>query len=173
MEDGDQAEEFVGEGSRLRADVVERAGFASFRLGHAVAEQGAKDLEAGVSLVGRGCSLRRVGRPWVLTPAWAYVDHGFQEVPEGLALRCDREVEAELFATGAEYGAFARLHELATPVRLVVTDRAGELEASLALLPEALANVTTTYMAGQNHLVPVERPDLVAGEVADALKTFS
>ena len=69
-------------------------------------------------------------------------------------------------------GAFARLDELITPVRLVVTDRAGELEASLALLPEALANVTTTYMAGQNHLVPMERPDLVASEIQDALGAF-
>lgn len=103
----------------------------------------------------------------------AYVDHGFEEVPEGLALRCRREVEAELFATGSECGAFARLDELTTPVRLVVTDRAGELGPSLALLPEALPNVKTTYMAGQNHLVPMERPDLVASEIADALKTFS
>ena len=102
----------------------------------------------------------------------AYVEHGFQEVPEGLALRCDREVEAELFATGAECGVFARLDELAPPVRLVVTDRAGELERSMAVLPEALPNATTTYMAGQNHLVPVERPDLVASETADALKAF-
>lgn len=103
----------------------------------------------------------------------AYVDHGFREVPEGLALRCRREVEAELFATGAECGAFARLDELTTPVRLVVTDRAGELGPSLALLPEALPDVTTAYMAGQSHLVPMERPDLVASEIADALTTFS
>lgn len=103
----------------------------------------------------------------------AYVDHGFREVPEGLALRCRREVEAEVFAAGSECGAFARLDELTTPVRLVVTDRAGELGPPLALLPEALPNVTTTYMAGQNHLVPMERPDLVASEIADALKTFS
>lgn len=103
----------------------------------------------------------------------AYVDHGFQEVPEGVALRCRREVEAELFATGAECGAFARLGELTTPVRLVVTDRAGELGPSLALLPDVLPNVTTTYMAGQNHLVPVERPELVASEIADALTTLS
>ena len=103
----------------------------------------------------------------------AYVDHGFREVPGGVALRCHREVEAELFSTGAECGAFARLDELTTPVRLAVTDRAGELGPSLALLPEALPNVTTTYMAGQNHLVPMERPDLVASEIADALKTFA
>ncbi|MXZ69765.1 MAG: alpha/beta hydrolase [Acidimicrobiia bacterium] len=109
---------------------------------------------------------------WHPEAFWAYVEHGFEEVAEGLALRCRREVEAELFATGAECGAFARLDELATPVRLVVTDRAGELGPSLALLPEALPNVTTTYMAGQSHLVPVERPDLVAAEIADALQAF-
>ncbi len=103
----------------------------------------------------------------------AYVGHGFREVPEGLALHCRREVEADVFAAGSECGAFARLDELTTPVRLVVTDRAGELGPPLALLPEALPNVTTTYMAGQNHLVPMERPDLVASEIADALKTFS
>ena len=103
----------------------------------------------------------------------AYVDHGFREVPEGVALRCRREVEADVLAPGSECGAFARLDELTTPGRRVVTDRAGELGPPLALLPEALPNVTTTYMAGQNHLVPMERPDLVASEIADALKTFS
>ncbi len=102
----------------------------------------------------------------------AYVDHGFRETPEGLALRCLREIEAELFTTGAECGAFARLDELTTPVRLVIADRSGELGPSLALLPEALPNVTTTYMAGQNHLVPVERPEMVASEIADALKAL-
>ena len=102
----------------------------------------------------------------------AYVDHGFREVPEGLALRCRREVEAELFTTGAECGAFARLDELTTPVRLVIADRSGELGPSLAVLPEALPNATTTYMAGQSHLVPMERPDLVASEIADALKAL-
>ncbi len=100
----------------------------------------------------------------------AYVDHGFREVPEGLALRCTREAEAEVFATGAESGVFARLDELTTPVRLVVTDHSGEpFGRAMALLPGAIPNATTTYMAGQGHLVPIERPDLVASEVQDAL----
>ena len=103
----------------------------------------------------------------------AYVDHGFREVPEGLALRCAREVEAEVFATGAESGVFARLDELTTPVRLVITDHSGEpFGRAMALLPEAIPYATTTYMAGQGHLVPMERPDLVASETADALKAF-
>jgi len=103
----------------------------------------------------------------------AYVDHGFQDVPEGVALRCRREVEADVFAAGSECGAFARLDELDTPMRVVIADRSGPLGPALALLPGALPDATTTYMAGQNHLVPMERPDLVASEIADALKTFS
>ena len=102
----------------------------------------------------------------------AYIDHGFREVPEGLALRCPREVEADLFASGAESGAFARLDELSPPVRLIVTDESGPLGPSLEILPDVLPNVTTTYAAGQNHLVPMERPDLVASEIADALSSF-
>ena len=103
----------------------------------------------------------------------AYIDHGFREVPEGLALRCPREVEADLFSSGAESGAFARLDELSPPVHLIITDESGPLGPSLEILPEVLPNVTTTYMAGQNHLVPMERPGLVAAEIADALGTFS
>ena len=103
----------------------------------------------------------------------AYVDYGFYEVPEGLALRCAREVEAEVFAPGAESGVFAHLDELTTPVRLVVTGHSGEpFGQAMALLPEAIPYATTTYMAGQGHLVPMERPDLAASEIADALKTF-
>lgn len=103
----------------------------------------------------------------------AYIEYGFREVPEGLALRCPREVEADLFSTGAECGAFARLDELSPPVHLIVTDESGMLGPSFTILPEVLPDVTTTYMAGENHLVPMERPDLVASEIADALGTFS
>ena len=103
----------------------------------------------------------------------AYIEYGFREVPEGLALRCPKEVEAELFSTGAVCGAFARLDELSPPVRLIVTDESGVLGPSLEILPEALPDVTTTYMAGQNHLVPMERPDLIASEIAHALEAFT
>ena len=103
----------------------------------------------------------------------AYIEYGFRQVPEGLALRCPREVEADLFSTGAECGAFARLDELSPPVHLIVTDESGLLGPSFEILPHVLPDVTTTYLAGQNHLVPMERPDLVASEVAAALRTFS
>ena len=103
----------------------------------------------------------------------AYIEYGFRQVPEGLVLRCPREVEADLFSTGAECGAFARLDELSPPVHLIVTDESGLLGPSFEILPHVLPDVTTTYLAGQNHLVPMERPDLVASEVAYALGTFS
>ncbi len=99
----------------------------------------------------------------------AYVHHGFQFTPEGAFLRCDRAVEAELFSTGAECGAYAQLHRLGVPVRLIITDHPGELEASLAHLPGAIPDVKTSYLVGENHLVPMERPDLIAAEIADAL----
>jgi len=104
----------------------------------------------------------------------AYIDHGFREAPEGgLTLRCEREVEAEVFTTGAECGAFSHLSELEAPTRLVITGHSGDLAPALAELPEAFPNATTTYMKDQNHLVPMERPDLVAEEIKALLQSLT
>ncbi|MCY3539527.1 MAG: alpha/beta hydrolase [bacterium] len=104
----------------------------------------------------------------------AYIDHGFREAPEGgLTLRCEREVEAEVFTTGAECGAFSHLSELEAPTRLVITGHSWDLAPALAELPEAIPNATTTYMPDQNHLVPMEHPDLVAKEIKALLQTLT
>ena len=47
MEDGEEAEEFLGLGPLGGADVVEGAGFFAFAGFHAVAEPGAEGFEAG------------------------------------------------------------------------------------------------------------------------------
>ena len=45
----------------------------------------------------------------------AYIDHGFREVPKGVALRCPREVEADLFSSGAESGGVRPPRRAVTP----------------------------------------------------------
>jgi len=50
---------------------------------------------------------------------WAYVEHGFEDLPDGtVRLKCRRENEARVFEQGATHNAYAWLAEVRCPVGL-------------------------------------------------------
>ena len=102
-----------------------------------------------------------------------YLEGGLEDNPEGVALVCRPEIEAELFAVGTATGLFGRLDELHVPLRLVLSDHPGELEEAMVALEDGFPNATTSYLTGQTHMVVMERPDLVAAEIADFLGSLS
>ena len=99
-----------------------------------------------------------------------YIEGGLAQVEEGVALACRPDVEADVFVGSADTGLFGRAHELDLPVRLVISDDPGEgLVEAMRVLPGMIPNVTTSYLAGTNHLVVMEQPNLVAREVGEHL----
>jgi hypothetical protein len=99
-----------------------------------------------------------------------YLEGGLAQVEEGVALACRPDVEADVFVGSADTGLSGRAHELDLSVRLVISDDPGEgLVEAMRVLPGMIPNVTTSYLAGTNHLVVMEQPNLVAREVGEHL----
>ena len=108
---------------------------------------------------------------WTEESLEAYVDGGFRVQDDGsLTLKCRPDREAEVFAASLTHGAFDRLGELTCPVRIIageVTDTHPHaiLEQYLSVIPDS----TVAMLPGTTHFIPMERPDLVAGEIAGLL----
>jgi pimeloyl-ACP methyl ester carboxylesterase len=101
----------------------------------------------------------------------AYVDNGFTPVVGGgIALRCRREHEAQVFAHALSHDAYARLGRVRCPVTLACgaeTDAMGpDLLAALASRLDAPA---TIVLPGVGHFGPLEDPAAVAASVEGSL----
>ena len=100
----------------------------------------------------------------------AYVDHGFEDVDGEWALRCAPEVEADVYREGANHDAWDRLGDIDIPVTIVVGERSDThvglgLEALIGQFSDPMLEI----IPGAGHFSPMERPDAVAGVVAEVL----
>lgn len=108
---------------------------------------------------------------WTEEALQAYARFGTVDEGDGRRrLACAPEVEAEFYRGATAHGAWDRLDEIACPVTVIV----GEASASHAPpLAQALAARfrTASLMAvpGATHFVPMERPEVVADAVRQAL----
>lgn len=101
-----------------------------------------------------------------------YLEGGFRPHPQGVALVLPPELESEVFAASAECGIHARMGEVETPVRLLVSDEHSMLSETMSAISSGFPNIVTSYLTGSGHLMVMERPDLVAAEVADFLRSL-
>jgi len=99
-----------------------------------------------------------------------YLEGGLVPHADGVVLACLPEAESAVFAASTETGLFERLDELTPPIRLLISDYPGELEAVMNALEGRLPNAETSFLLGQSHMVVMERPDLVAAEIADFIR---
>lgn len=105
-------------------------------------------------------------RRWHEDAFSGYLDGGLVPHADGVALACRPEVESALFAASTETSLYSRLDELSAPIRLLITDYPGPLERVMDALEGRLPNTRTSFILGQSHMVVMERPDLVAAEIA-------
>lgn len=112
-------------------------------------------------------------RRWHEDAFSGYLEGGLVPHPDGVALACPPEVESAVFAASMDTGLYERLDELTTPIRLLMSDFPGPLEAVMDALEGRLPNAKTSFLAGQSHMVVMERPDLVAAEIADFIGEIS
>ena len=109
-------------------------------------------------------------RRWHEDAFSGYLEGGLAPHADGVALACRPEVESAVFAAATTTTAlYGRFDELSAPIRLLISEYPGPLEAVMDALEGRLPNTRTTFMAGQSHMVVMERPDLVAAEIADFL----
>jgi pimeloyl-ACP methyl ester carboxylesterase len=100
----------------------------------------------------------------------AYVDGGLVERDGRFWLACDPHLEADAYRSGTAHGAYERLSDVECPVVIL----AGQFsdthpEVFAAHLAGEFPNGRYRIIPGTGHFLPMERPDLVAGHVADEL----
>lgn len=100
----------------------------------------------------------------------AYVDYGFVDDGEGVAIKCQPAVEADVFREGSNHDTWDLVPDIAIPVTIV----SGELSEThaqpfLDALSGHFDQPTMIAVPGTGHFLPMERPDVIASLVADAL----
>jgi pimeloyl-ACP methyl ester carboxylesterase len=113
-------------------------------------------------------SLKDAFTSWDERALQAYVDGGLVERGGRFWLACDPDLEADAYRSGTAHGAYARLSEIACPV-LIVAGASSEThaEAFVEHLAGLLPNGRYRLIPGTGHFLPMERPDLIAGQIAD------
>lgn len=101
----------------------------------------------------------------------AYVEHGVHPLPHGgVALKCRREDEAQVYRMGVRNQAFAHLGEVRCAVTLARGTLSRALSADLAERQvDQLPDGTGEELEGLDHFGPMEQPDLVAQAAVAAL----
>lgn len=103
---------------------------------------------------------------------WAYVEHGFSDVPDGeggVRVRCRPEDEAAMYTHGLSHHAYRNLGRVRCPVVLMCGDRSKVVSADvLAAWSARLPQATVELLPGLGHLAPLEDPAAVAAAVTRA-----
>lgn len=99
----------------------------------------------------------------------AYVAYGFEEVPEGIRLKCRGEDEARTYDAGVFHGAYLRLGEVQCPVTLAYGEHTNAFGAQIMRLVEArLPSARVEMLPGLSHFGPLEDPAELAASIQAA-----
>ncbi len=100
---------------------------------------------------------------------WAYLDHGFRELPDGtVTMKCPREVEATIFEN-ADRSAFERLGEIAAAVTVATSTDTDPPAMVAPYIAESLPNATLETFEDLTHFGPLQDPPRIAASIASAL----
>jgi pimeloyl-ACP methyl ester carboxylesterase len=107
---------------------------------------------------------------WRTDAVEAYVDGAMEERGGELVLKCAPETEAEIYRAGLAVDTWAHLDAIACPVTLIVGDTSTTHNgAYLSDLAARFGEVELLVVPGASHLVPMERPDIIADAIAAAI----
>jgi pimeloyl-ACP methyl ester carboxylesterase len=99
----------------------------------------------------------------------AYVEYGMRDLPDGtVELKCRPEHEASMYAMGAANGLYARLPDVACPVRVVCGATSQSIPPSFGeRLVDRLPHAALEVWAGRGHFGPLEDPDRAVDSMLD------
>jgi len=100
-----------------------------------------------------------------------YVDFGFIDDGEGVAIKCEPEVEADVFREGSNHDTWDLVPDISVPVTIISGERSDtHTQPFLDALHQQFDNPTMVAIPETGHFLPMERPDVVASLVVDALE---
>jgi pimeloyl-ACP methyl ester carboxylesterase len=100
----------------------------------------------------------------------AYVEFGFVDDGNGVAIKCEPGVEADVFREGGNHDTWDLCPDISVPVTIV----AGEMSVThtpplLDVLSGQFTHPTMVTVPGTGHFLPMERPDAIAELIASAI----
>ncbi len=100
-----------------------------------------------------------------------YVEDGFRDLPEGgVALACEPAWEASNFELSRSAAPWRVLPKIAAcPVTILRADNRSTCEMDGRELDELPGNISIETLSGTTHFLPMERPELVVGELRAAI----
>ena len=101
----------------------------------------------------------------------AYVDFGFIDDGDGVAIKCKPSVEADVFREGGNHDTWDLVPDISIPVTIVSGERSDtHTQPFLDALHQQFDNPTMVSVPETGHFLPMERPDVIAGLIARALE---
>lgn len=101
----------------------------------------------------------------------AYVDFGFIDDGDGVGIKCDPAVEADVFREGGNNDTWDLVPDISVPVTIVSGERSDtHTQPFLDALHQQFDSPTMVAIPDTGHFLPMERPDIVAGLIARALE---
>jgi pimeloyl-ACP methyl ester carboxylesterase len=97
----------------------------------------------------------------------AYVDYGLRDRGDGVyELKCRPDVEARIYATGMQHGAYDVLPEIEAPVQVVCGETSRDVSPAFgARIVERLPHGNLEVLAGCGHFGPQQDPDATARSI--------
>lgn len=100
----------------------------------------------------------------------AYVDHGFTRNDEGVAIKCEPAVEADVFREGNNHNTWDLVPNIDAPVTIMSGERSGtHTDTFLAALRDRFSDPTMITVPNTGHFLPMERPSVIGRTIADVL----
>jgi pimeloyl-ACP methyl ester carboxylesterase len=100
----------------------------------------------------------------------AYVDFGFVDDGDGIAIKCEPSVEADVFTEGSNHDTWDLVPEISMPVTILAGERSDtHTKPFLDALEGQFDQATMVVIPETGHFLPMERPDIVASLVAEEL----
>lgn len=104
----------------------------------------------------------------------AYVDHGFEDLPDGtVRLKCRGVNESATYASSTSHSAFDHLDQVTCPVTVAAGDDGGAPALNAAAVAEALPIGRLEQVAGVGHFGPLEDPAQFADRIRSAFDETS
>jgi pimeloyl-ACP methyl ester carboxylesterase len=100
----------------------------------------------------------------------AYVDFGFVDDVDGVAIKCEPAVEADVFREGNNHDTWDLVPDISVPVTIVSGERSEtHTRQFLDALQRQFDDPTMVAVPESGHFLPMERPDRVASLVKDEM----
>jgi pimeloyl-ACP methyl ester carboxylesterase len=109
---------------------------------------------------------------WTPEALDAYVDFGFVDDGDGIAIKCEPAVEADVFREGSNHDTWDLVPDISIPVTIVSGERSlTHTQPFLDALHQQFDHPTMVAVPETGHFLPMERPDIVASLVADEMSS--